>query len=83
MDWLLHDTYVHIFQQSIIVELSEFDKHIKEYKASLQLSMNNECEVSLELTMIEDIYSNSGTKSFLNASDNRNTKLSGATPRTE
>ena len=56
MDWLLHDTYIHIFQQSIIEELSEFDKHIKEYKASLQLSTDDECEVSPELTVIIDMY---------------------------
>ena len=31
-------------------------KHIKEYKASLQLSTDDECEISPELTVIIDIY---------------------------
>jgi len=42
MNWLLHDTYIHIYQRSIIEVLSQFDKHIKEYKLvySYQWMMN-------------------------------------------
>ena len=52
----LKDTYIQVYQRSIITNLSQFDEHIKEYKASLQLSTDDECEVSPELTVIVDIY---------------------------
>ena len=55
-----------------------FDKYIKEYKASLQLSIYDECEVNPVLTVIADTDNNSWTKSLFKASDNRNTKRSEA-----
>ena len=52
----LKDTYIQVYQRSIITNLSQFDEHIKEYKASLQLSTDDEYEVSPEVTVIIDIY---------------------------
>ena len=79
MDWLLHDTCIQVYQRNIIAELSQFDKYIKEYKASLKLLMDDKSEVGPELIVITNTDSNSETQSCLKASNNRNTKLIGTT----
>ena len=60
-----------------------FDKYIKEYKASLQLSIYEECEDNSISIVITDTDNNSGTISLFEASNNRNTKRSEATSEKE
>jgi len=82
MAQILRDKCYEICQCSFFEELSPYikhglDKYIKEFKASQQLPMDDECEASPKLTSIIENDSNIETKSFPKASDNSNVKLSG------